>query len=126
MTYLPPDVKKDITENVELSEHVTEKAEEDVIITEVTKKMETVKYIPTKVLGIENYVLVQAPRMRRTVKRSLVAGPIPEKLRDPAKFYCKKYPSFYTRPDELARHKKRNCLMEDPEYFCNVCHRGFF
>ena len=126
MTYLPPDVKKDITENVELSEDVTETVEEDVIITEVTKKTETVKYIPTKVPGIENYVLVQAPRTKTTVKRSLVAGPIPEKLRDPTKFYCKKCPCFYTRPNELARHKKRNCLKEDPEYFCNVCHRGFF
>ena len=38
MTYLPPDVKKDITENVKLSEDVTETVEEDVIITEVTKK----------------------------------------------------------------------------------------
>ena len=126
MTYLPPDVKKDITENVELSEDVTETVEEDVIITEVTKKMETVKYIPTKVPGIENYMLVQAPRMKTTVKRSSVASPIPEKLRDPVKFYCEKCPCFYTRPDELARHKKRNCLKEDPEYFCNVCHRGFF
>ena len=41
MTYLPPDVKKDITENVEISEDVTETVEEDVIITEVTKKTET-------------------------------------------------------------------------------------
>ena len=38
MTYLPPDVKKDITENVKISEDVTETVEEDVIITEVTKK----------------------------------------------------------------------------------------
>ena len=90
MTYLPPDVKKDITENVKLSEDVTETVEEDVIITEVTKKTETVKYIPTKVPGIENYVLVQAPRTKTTVKRSSVAGPVPEKLRDPAKFYCEK------------------------------------
>ena len=64
MTYLPPDVKKDITENVEISEDFTETVEEDVIITEVTKKTETVKYIPTKVPGIENYVLVQAPRTK--------------------------------------------------------------
>ena len=113
MTYLPPDVKKDITENVELSEDVTETVEEDVIITEVTKKTETVKYIPTKVPGIENYVLVQAPRTKTTAKRSSVAGPIPEKLRDPAKFYCEKCPCFYTRPDELARHKKSYCLKED-------------
>ena len=42
------------------------------------------------------------------------------------KFYCDKCPCFYTRPDELARHKKRNCLKEEPEYFCDVCHRGFF
>ena len=126
ITYLPPDVKKDITEKVEISEDFTETVEEDVIITEVTKKTETVKYIPTKVPGIENYVLVQAPRTKTTAKRSSVAGPVPEKLRNPAKFYCEKCPCFYTRPDELARHKKRNCLKEDPEYFCNVCHRGFF
>ena len=126
ITYLPPDVKKDITEKVEISEDFTETVEEDVIITEVTKKMETVKYIPTKVPGIENYVLVQTPRMKTTAKRSSVAGPVPEKLRNPAKFYCEKCPCFYTRPDELARQKKRNCLKEDPEYFCNVCHRGFF
>ena len=68
ITYLPPDVKKDITENVELSEDVTETVEEDVIITEVTKKTETVKYIPTKVPGIENYVLVQAPRTKNHSK----------------------------------------------------------
>ena len=74
ITYLPPDVKKDITEKVEISEDFTETVEEDVIITEVTKKMETVKYIPTKVPGIENYVLVQAPRMKTTAKRSSVAG----------------------------------------------------
>ena len=126
ITYLPPDVKKDITEKVQISEDFTETVEEDVIITEVTKKMETVKYISTKVPGIENYVLVQAPRTKTTVKRSSVAGPVPEKLRNPVKFYCEKCPCFYTRPDELARHKKRNCLKEDPEYFCNVCHRGFF
>ena len=126
ITYLPPDVKKDITENVDISEDFTETVEEDVIITEVTQKTETVKYIPTKVPGIENYVLVQAPRTKTTAKRSSVAGPVPEKLRNPTKFYCEKCPCFYTRPNELARHKKRNCLNEDPEYFCNVCHRGFF
>ena len=38
ITYLPPDVKKDITENVKISEDFTETVEEDVIITEVTKK----------------------------------------------------------------------------------------
>ena len=126
MTYLPPDVKKDIAENVELSEDVTETVEEDVIITEVTKRTETVKYIPTKVPGIENYVLVQAPKTKTTAKRSSMAGPVDKKLRDPSKYYCNKCPCSYTRPDELARHKKRFCLKEDPEYFCDVCHRGFF
>ena len=46
MTYLPPDVKKDITENVEISEDFTETVEEDVIITEVTKKTEDCEIHP--------------------------------------------------------------------------------
>ena len=79
MSYLPPDVKKDVTENVKLSEDVTEPVEEDLFITKVTKKTEIVKYIPTKIPGIENYVLVQAPRMKTTAKRSSVAGPVAKK-----------------------------------------------
>ena len=106
MTYLPPDVKKDIAENLEISEDVTETVEDDVIITEVTKRTETVKYIPTKVPGIENYVLVQAPKTKTTAKRSSMAGPVDKKLQDPSKYYCDKCPCSYTRPDELARHKK--------------------
>ena len=106
MTYLPPDVKKDIAENLEISEDVTETVEDDVIITEVTKRTETVKYIPTKVPGIENYVLVQAPKTKTTAKRSSMAGPVDKKLQDPSKYYCDKCLCSYTRPDELARHKK--------------------
>ena len=83
MTYLPSDVKRELTQNVKLSEDVAEPVEDDVIITEVTKKTEIVKYIPTKVPGIENYVLVQAPRMKTTLKRSSMAGPVPKKLQDP-------------------------------------------
>ena len=117
-------MKKELA-NIEISEDV-QPTEEDVIITEVTKKTETVKYIPTKVPGIENFVLVQAPKTKSTAKRSSVAGPIAKALQDPTKFYCDKCPCFYTRPDELAHHKKKNCLKEDPDYFCDACHRGFF
>ena len=124
MSYLPESVKKELAD-IEISEDV-QPTEEDVIITEVTKKTETVKYIPTKVPRIENFVLVQAPKMKSTAKRSSVAGPIAKALQDPTKFYCDKCPCFYTRPDELACHKKKNCLKEDPDYFCDACHRGFF
>ena len=124
MSYLPESVKKELAD-IEISEDV-QPTEEDVIITEVTKKTETVKYIPTKVPGNENFVLVQAPKTKSTAKRLSVAGPIAKALQDPTKFYCDKCPCFYTRPDELARHKKKNCLKEDPEFFCDACHRGFF
>ena len=109
-----------------ITDEDVQQSEEDVIITEVTKKTETVKYIPTKVPGIENFVLVQAPKTKSTAKRSSAAGPVSKKLQDPTKFYCHKCPCFYTRPDELARHKKKNCLKEDPDHFCDVCHKGFF
>ena len=124
LTYLPPDVKKELVEMIPGED--VQGSEEDVIITEVTKKTETVKYIPTKVPGIENFVLVQAPKTKSTAKRSSVAGPIPKALQDPTKFYCEKCPCFYTRPDELARHKKKNCLKPDPDHFCDECHKGFF
>ena len=124
MTYLPESVEKELA-NIEISEDV-QPTEEDVIITEVTKKTETVKYIPMKVPGIKNFLLVQGPKMKSTTKRSSVAGPIAKALQDPTKFYCDKCPCFHTRPDELARHKKKNCLKEDPDYFCDACHRGLF
>ena len=72
MNYLPASVKKELAD-IEISEDV-QPTEEDVIITEVTKKTETVKYIPTKVPGIENFVLVQAPKTKSTAKRLSVAG----------------------------------------------------
>ena len=46
MSYLPESVKKELAD-IEISEDV-QPTEEDVIITEVTKKTETVKNIPTK------------------------------------------------------------------------------
>ena len=105
MSYLPASVKKELGD-IEPSEDI-QPTEEDVIITEVTKKTETVKYIPMKVPRIENFVLVQAPKTKSTAKRSSVAGPIAKALQDPTKFYCDKCPCFYTRPDELARHKEK-------------------
>ena len=92
LTYLPESVKKELAD-IEISEDV-QPTEEDVIITEVTKKTETVKYIPTKVPGIENFVLVQAPKTKSTAKRSSVAGPVAKSLEDPTKFYCDKCPCF--------------------------------
>ena len=97
LTYLPESVKKELAD-IEISEDV-QPTEEDVIITEVTKKTETVKYIPTKVPGIENFVLVQAPKTKSTAKRSSVAGPVAKSLEDPTKFYCDKCPYF--KPDQM-------------------------
>ena len=107
-------------------EPTEEEEDEDVMITEVTKKTETVKYLPKAVPGIENLVLVQVPKSKTTAKRSSKAGPVPEDLQDPKRFYCDKCEAHYKRPDELTRHKKKNCLKEDPEYFCEECGKGFF
>ena len=104
----------------------TEEEEDEDVITEVTKKTETVKYLPKAVPGIENLILVQVPKSKTTAKRSSKAGPVPENLQDPKRFYCDKYEAHSKRPDELTRHKKKNCLKEDPEYFCEECGKGFF
>ena len=66
-----------------ITDEDVQQSEEDVIITEVTKKTETVKYIPTKVPGIENFVLVQAPRTKSTAERSSAAGPCLKKTTRP-------------------------------------------
>ena len=107
---MPKCVKKEPTE-------VEEEEDDDVVITEVTQKTETVKYILKAVPGIENLVLVPVPKSKTTAKRSSKAGPVPENLQDPKRFYCDKCESHYKQPDELTRHKKKNCQKEDPEYF---------
>ena len=76
-------------------EPTEEEEDEDVMITEVTKKTETVKYLPKAVPGIENLVLVQVPKSKTTAKRSSKAGPVPENLQDPKRFYCDKCEAHY-------------------------------
>ena len=93
-------VKKEPTE-------VEEEEDDDVVITEVTQKTETVKYIPKAVPGIENLVLVPVPKSKTTAKRSSKVGPVPENLQDPKRFYCNKCESHYKQPDELTQHKKK-------------------
>ena len=84
-------------------EPTEEEEDEDVMITEVTKKNETVKYLPKAFPGIENLLLVQVPKSKTTAKRSSKAGPVPENLQDPKRFYCDKCEAHYKRPDELTR-----------------------
>ena len=76
-------------------EPTEEEEDEDVMITEVTKKTETVKYLPKAVPGIENLVLVQVPKSKTTAKRSSKVGPVPENLQDPKRFYCDKCEAHY-------------------------------
>ena len=76
-------------------EPTEEEEDEDVMITEVTKKTETVKYLPKTVPGIENLVIVQVPKSKTTAKRSSKAGPVPENLQDPKRFYCDKCEAHY-------------------------------
>ena len=73
LKYMPKCVKKE----------PTEEEDDDVVITEVTQKTETVKYIPKAVPGIENLVLVPVPKSKTTAKRSSKVGPVPENLQDP-------------------------------------------
>ena len=79
LKYMPKCVKKEPTE-------VEEEEDDDVVITEVTQKTETVKYIPKAVPGIENLVLVPVPKSKTTAKRSSKAGPVLENLQDPRGF----------------------------------------
>ena len=83
---MPKCVKKEPTEG-------EEEEDDDVVITEVTQKTETVKYIPKA---------VPVPKSKTTAKRSSKAGPVPENLQDPKRFYCDKCESHYKQPDELT------------------------
>ena len=100
--------------------------ESEVLVTSVTKKTETVKYIPKIVPGVQNVVLIEAPKTKTTAKRSSKAGPVPEELQDKTKFYCKKCPCNYRNRDDLVRHEKNDCGKEDPDFFCDVCNAGYF
>ena len=82
-----------------------------VFITEVTQKTETetVKYLPKAVAGLENLVLVPVPKAKGSGKRMSKGGPVPKGRQDPKCFYCDKCDSNYNRPNELTRHKRKDC-----------------
>ena len=106
---------------------VEQGAEEgQVLVTSVTKKTETVKYIPKIVSGVQQVVLVEAPKTKTTAKRSSKAGPVPEGLQDKTRFYCKNCPCHYSNRDDLVRHQKNDCGKEDPDFFCDECNAGYF
>ena len=96
--------------------------EDEVIVTGVTQKTETVKYIPKSVAGLENLVLVPLPKMKRSSK----GPPVPKGRQDPKRFYCDQCECNYNRPDELTRHKRKDCGKKEPEFFCEECGKGFF
>ena len=100
--------------------------EEEVIVTEVTQKTETVKYIPKSVTGVENLVLVPLPQAKGSSKRSSKGPPVPKGRQDLKRFYCDQCKCNYNRLDELTRHKRKDCGEKEPEHFCEECGKGFF
>ena len=100
--------------------------DDEVIVTEVTQKTETVKYLPKSVAGLENLVLVPLPKMKGSSKRSSKGPPVPKGRQDPKRFYCDQCKCNYNRPDELTCHKRKDCGKKEPEFFCEECGKGFF
>ena len=100
--------------------------EEEVIITEVTQKTETVKYLPKTVPGLENLVLVPLPKTIGSSKRSSKGGPVPKGRQDPKRFYCDQCKCNYNWLDELTCHKRKDCGKKEPDFFCEECGKGFF
>ena len=81
--------------------------EDEVIVMEVTQK--TVKYLPKSVAGLENLVVVPLPKMKGSSKRSSKGPLVPKGRQDPKRFYCDQCKCNYNRPDELTRHKRKDC-----------------
>ena len=100
--------------------------DEEVIIMEVTQKTETVKYLPKTVPGIENLVLVLVPKTKGSSKRSSKGALVPKGRQDPKRFYCDQCECNYNRPDELTRHKRKDCGKIEPDFFCDECSKRFF
>ena len=101
--------------------------EGEVLVTSVTKKTETIQYIPKILAGVQQHVvLVETPKRKTTSKRSSKAGPIAEELQDKTRFYCKNCPCHYSNRDDLVRHEKNDCGKEDPDFFCDECNAGYF
>ena len=61
---------------------------------------EKVFYVLKQVPEVENLVLVPARVKKGTSLRTLVRGPVREKLQDPRLFYCNKCEAKYTTRDE--------------------------
>ena len=57
--------------------------DDEVIVTEVTQKTETVKYLPKSVAGLENLVLVPLQKMKDSSKRSSKGPLVPKGRQDP-------------------------------------------
>ena len=126
LRFLTKCVKKEPEEEQEDDKGDGDGEEDKVIVTEVTQKTETVKYLPKSVAGLENLVLVPLPKMKGSSKRSSKGPPVPKGRQDPKRFYCDQCECNYNRPDELTCHKRKDCGKKEPEFFCEECGKGFF
>ena len=102
-----------------------EQEDEEVMITGVTEPTQPTRYIPKVVPGVENLVLMEVQKSKGVGRRSSKGPPVPKARQDPTRFYCDSCDSHYNRPDELVRHKKKDCGKLDPEYFCDECGKPF-
>ena len=102
-----------------------EEEDDEVVITGVTETAQPSRYIPKVVPGVENLVLMEVQKPQGSGRRSAKGPPVPKARQDPKRYYCDSCDSNYNRPDELVRHKKRDCRKSDPEYFCDECGKGY-
>ena len=116
MRFLPSCIKK------ERCEEDKEEEEDEVMIIGVTEKPK--RFIPKVVEGVPNVVLMEVPKTQRSAKRQR-GPPVPEAIQDRTRFYCDNCDANYNRPDELVRHKRRDCSKVDAEHFCDACGKGF-
>ena len=58
--------------------------------------------------------------------RMNTAGPLPERLRDPRRKYCKQCPANYSRKDQLTHHENFNCLCNVKDFICDECEKEYF
>ena len=64
--------------------------------------------------------------MKGSSKRLSKGGPVPKGRQDPKRFYCDQCECNYNQPDELTRHKRKDCGKKEPDFFCEECGKGFF
>ena len=97
--FLTKCVKKEPEEEQEDDNGDGDGEEDDkVIVTEITQKTETVKYLPKSVAGLENLVLVPLPKTKGSSKRSSKGPLVPKGRQDPKRFYCDQCKCNYNRP----------------------------